>query len=444
MQIHNTPSRYGSVAKAFHWIIAFLILIEYPLGEIANGWPMASASDLDTKFTLFSAHKTLGLLIFLLALLRILWALFEPRPRPLHPDRPIETWLAHVVHWLLYFCLVLVPLTGWAEHAATSGLAPIWWPFGQGLPFIPKSEFAQAIFAGMHGALTSLLLITVGLHVAGALKHWLIDRDLTLARMLPGKPLMADQPLPQPAPAPRLLRLSPFAGAALILCATLFVGAFGGWLEAPEMLPGEAVQTLDMENPEGFGELESLPLPEPASEAASEAGGNGDPRSGDQPPMWEVTEGEISFTVSRFGDPVEGRFARWDARIAYDPALGSEGAGQVRAQIDITSLDMGSLTQQALGPDFFDAADHPKAAFEADIRKVIDGHIMHGTLRLKGVQRAVEMPLSLRIKGDVAEADATISLDRFAFGIGENIPDTSVLGGEVQVNVELKARRRAE
>jgi len=169
MPIHNTPGRYGSVAKAFHWIIALLILIEYPLGLIANDWPIDTPRDLEIKFTLFSAHKTLGLLIFALALLRILWALAEPRPRPLHPDRPIETWLAHAVHWLLYFCLMLVPLTGWAEHAATSGLAPIWWPFGQGLPFIPKSEIAQAIFAGMHGALTSLFLIAVALHVAGAL-----------------------------------------------------------------------------------------------------------------------------------------------------------------------------------------------------------------------------------------------------------------------------------
>ena len=82
--------------------------------------------------------------------------------------------------------------------------------------------------------------------------------------------------------------------------------------------------------------------------------------------------------------------------------------------------------------------------FDADILSVIDGHVARGTLLLKGVTRTVEMPLTLRMDGDEAEASATISLDRFAFGIGGNIPDTSVLGRDVQVNVELKAHRREQ
>ena len=433
MPIHNTPGRYGSVAKAFHWITALLILIEYPLGLIANDRPIDTPRDLEIKFTLFSAHKTLGLLIFAVALLRILWALMEPRPRALHPDRPIETWLAHAVHWLLYFCLVLVPLTGWAAHAATGGLAPIWWPFGQGLPLIPKSEFAQVVFAGMHGALTSLLLVAVGLHVAGALKHWLIDRDPTLARMLPGKPLMAGLPGEAPRlPEPRIRRPAPLSAAVLVMLATLLAGAASGWREAPAPLALEEAgigETEEIGELEEIGDLEPVPLPLPQA---------------DQPPMWEVTEGEITFTVSRFGNPVTGRFARWDARIAHDPAFGSKDAGHVRAQIDITSLDMGSLTGQALGFDFFDADEHPQAVFDADILSVIDGHVLRGTLLLRGVTQAVEMPLTLRIDGDEAEAEATISLDRFAFAIGRNIPDTSILGRDVRVNVKLKARRREE
>lgn len=78
-------------------------------------------------------------------------------------------------------------LTGWINHAASAGFAPIWWPYGQSLPMGPKSETVSALFSAGHLVFTKILLASIALHIAGALKHVFINRDETLRRMLPDK-----------------------------------------------------------------------------------------------------------------------------------------------------------------------------------------------------------------------------------------------------------------
>ena len=158
MQAGNTIERYGWVTKTFHWTIALMILSMFPLGWVAStlaGWieaPDISVTDNTIAWTklLFSIHKTLGVTIFFLAILRILWALSQPKPGLLNGDNAPEAVLAETVHWLLYGSLVAVPLSGWAYHAATTGYAPIWWPFGQTLPFVPKDAQVAEISAALH------------------------------------------------------------------------------------------------------------------------------------------------------------------------------------------------------------------------------------------------------------------------------------------------------
>ena len=177
------PTTYASVTKVFHWLTALLIIVAIPLGLIANYAPYDTGDQLAFKALLFSMHKTVGVSAFFVALLRILWAMTQTKPGPLHPERTLETLLAEVVHWMLYLSLMMVPLTGWIDHAATSGFAPIWWPFGQTLPFVPQSETVSGIFSGLHWMFTKLLAASIFLHSAGALKHHFIDKDDTLRRM---------------------------------------------------------------------------------------------------------------------------------------------------------------------------------------------------------------------------------------------------------------------
>ena len=95
----NTATTYGWVERAFHWSIAVLIVTAAALGVVAYEWPYGTDAALRTKATLFSAHKTTGLAVFFVALARIAWAVLQPRPRPLHPDRRLESFAAATVHW---------------------------------------------------------------------------------------------------------------------------------------------------------------------------------------------------------------------------------------------------------------------------------------------------------------------------------------------------------
>ncbi|MGI9388593.1 MAG: cytochrome b [Boseongicola sp.] len=186
MRFRNTENSYGFVARALHWITVLVIVSAFPLGILANGQDLSTDAGIRQAFLLFSLHKTTGIIAFCLGIVRLFWALLQPRPAPIHIERRFENTTASIVHWMLTIALIAVPLAGWLSHAASPDLAPIWWPFGQSLPFIPLDEASAERFAAIHRIFTKVLLAAVVLHIAGALKHLLIDHDDVFARMWRG------------------------------------------------------------------------------------------------------------------------------------------------------------------------------------------------------------------------------------------------------------------
>ncbi|MBC7133306.1 MAG: cytochrome b/b6 domain-containing protein [Roseovarius sp.] len=406
MAPNNSPTAYGSVAKLFHWLTALLILVNLPLGWIAAEIAKeAQASGTDTLIAratlLFSVHKTTGVAIFFVALARILWALSQPRPGLLNGDRPLEALAAATVHWLLYGALVLVPLSGWVHHAATTGFAPIWWPFGQDLPFVPKSARLAELAGVLHVLAAYTLAGALTAHVAGALKHHLIDRDETLRRMLPGT--TAARPTAR-QPGHR----APLAAAVAIWGAVL-VGAAGlGWFQ-PETRAGA--------RGEGLAAVSS---------------------------DWVVGEGSLQIRIRQMGSEVTGGFADWTAAITYAETPDATGRhGTVEVVVAIPSLSLGAVTAQAMGREFFDAGTYPTATFRADLVAVEGGHVAHGTLTIKGASVPVDMPFTLALDGDSARAEGRLTVDRRDFGIGMGVLDADALGFEVDVSFALEARRAA-
>ena len=202
MALSNTAIRYGGVTKFFHWLTALLILTLIALGLYASDLPHDTQDALTRKAWFFSLHKTLGVTVFFVALARIVWAFTQTKPGLLNADHKLQSWLAETVHWVLYGSLVIVPLAGWIGHAAASGFAPIWWPLGQSLPFIPKNTTLEHAFGTVHIIAGKLLIGALVLHVAGAVKHHVIDRDSTLRRMLPGEPAIGPLPAQHHSAAP--------------------------------------------------------------------------------------------------------------------------------------------------------------------------------------------------------------------------------------------------
>lgn len=384
----NTRASYGGVARALHWLTALLILTNIALGLWAEGLPTGSDAEVARAVSAFSIHKTLGVAAFLVALARILWALSQPRPGLLHPSRRLESFAAEVVHWALYGAMLIMPLSGWILHAATDGYSRILWPLGQSLPLVPKSAALGHAAETVHKLSAWVLYIAIALHVAGALKHALIDRDATLARMLRGA---------APAvPAQRHSLLAPLA--ALVVWAGIIASA--------ATAPG--------------GERPAL---------ATGAGNGG----------WQVSQGSLTFAVKQMGADVAGSFTGWTADIDYDP---DSRQGRVTVTIPIAGMTLGSVTDQAKGADFFDAEAFPTAVFDAAIHPGEGEELLaEGTLELRGQKVPATLHFTLQIEGETAHMVGITTLDRRDYGMGKAYPDEGTVGFPVSVGVDLTAIR---
>lgn len=400
MAINNSSSTYGSVSRVLHWLTALLILTAIALGLNAQSLPFDTGEALARKAAVFSLHKTVGVAVFIVAVARILWALTQTHPAPVNPGRRLETAAAAFVHWSLYVALVAVPLSGWIEHAATEGFAPILWPLGQGLPFVPASETVAHTAAQVHVVFTKLLFASLFLHVAGAVKHALIDRDGVLSRMVTGAPAPAN-------PRPAHSRWPAVAAVALWA-----VGLAAVLVQSQSHTPAIAAPAV---------------VPPPAGAVAA---GN-----------WQVAQGDLTFSVRQMGAQVQGRIASWQAEIAFDDKVTDGPAGQVGVTMDMASLTLASVTQQAQGPEFLDVPAHPTARFAGPIRRTADGWVVDGTLTLHGVDVPVTLPFTLAIEGDTATMQGGTTLERLAYGIGPKYPDGSTVGLTIDVSVALTATR---
>lgn len=173
--------RYTSTAMLLHWLVALLILAGFTLGvtmvDIAGLTP--------TKLRFFSWHKWLGVTILGLACIRLLWRL-RHAPPPYPPG--MQGWqhrTASSVHGLLYVLLFAIPVSGYLYSLAAG--VPVVYLGVIPLPVVIEPNPAwKPVFKQVHYWLNVTLLASVCLHVAGALKHALIDRDGIIRRMLPG------------------------------------------------------------------------------------------------------------------------------------------------------------------------------------------------------------------------------------------------------------------
>ena len=179
--------RYDRVAIALHWTIALAILGLLVLGTVMVR--IAPGSSL--KFELYQLHKSVGFTVLVLSIVRLLWRLTHPAPPLPATLKPWEAVLARVTHIGFYVLMLAVPLSGWMMVSASVWNFPtvIFGTFT--LPHLPvlstlaEKKPVEDALKEVHEWLAIGMFALFLLHVAGALKHQLILRDGTLARMLP-------------------------------------------------------------------------------------------------------------------------------------------------------------------------------------------------------------------------------------------------------------------
>ena len=364
--------RYTSTAVALHWLLALAII-----GSLSVGLIMTSLPFSPLRLKLINWHKWAGICILALSLLRLGWRLSHQPPAsvsgPLWQQRS-----ASAAHALMYGLFFAVPLVGWAYSSAAGfplvlfGVLPLpdW--------VVVDRELAAALKAWHRGLAYSLAAL-IGLHVAAALKHQLLDRDGLIGRMLP-------------------------------------------WGRDH----GMSVHVLVLGLASLFGLLGLLIAP---------------PASAQLKPAQLIPAGsEISFTTRQMGVPVEGRFGRFSALITLDPQRPENGS--VSFSIDTGSLRFGApeLDAEVPKPIWLHVAKFPQATFQSTgIKATGAGRFeVTGRLTLKGSVRDIVVPVQLSAAGASQTASGSFVLQRLDFKVGEaDWADTTLLANEVNVRFKL-------
>ena len=187
MDLKNTTTRYGVISQGIHWLIVALIITQYVLATLAHNaehdratHPAAALQQL----ALLARHKSVGLTIFALAVLRLLWRWYSPPP-PFPPTMPRwQVNAARLTHYAFYALLFLLPISGLVMSAASN------YPVSYfGLFTIPNvvapDEALKEVMKERHEMLFDILVVVAIVHVIAAFKHHFVDRDDVFRRMLP-------------------------------------------------------------------------------------------------------------------------------------------------------------------------------------------------------------------------------------------------------------------
>lgn len=410
--------RYHGVAISLHWLIAIAIL-----ANILAGWWMHEAIDEASTQELATAvyqwHKSLGLTILALSLLRLGWRLARP-PAPSQVGAPWERRAAQLTHWAFYALMLGIPLSGWLYVSAqwrgdqAFSVATVLWggveiPHVLGLDQAADNLRAQVADASMeaHEILAQLTMLLLALHVGAALKHHFLSRDNTLRQMSP-------QALRDPLLPPR--RTRPLLGLAVVILGTTGLALLARWQPLAPQAETAAPSPLQQQ----WEKREEHPLA-----------------------AWTVN---VDSSVLRFrgehdGDTFAGVFANWQADIRFDPDELEQS--RILARIDTGSAQTGvGLQERTLRKaEWFDVSRYPYAYFASNsIRALGPGQFaVDGQLEIK--QRPIPLPpLQLRLNADSLQVtvEAVIRRDDADLGMSSD-PDAAYVSMSIPVQLELKA-----
>ncbi|HEV7813761.1 MAG TPA: cytochrome b [Janthinobacterium sp.] len=172
--------RYTKPAILLHWLTALLIVCAFTLGLVMTDIHGITP----TKLKYYAWHKWLGVTVFALACIRLLWRKFNAPPA--HPAS-IAVWqrqAADGVHMLLYILIFAVPISGYL-YTLSAGVPVVYLGLFQLPVFMDPNPEWKPVLKNVHYVLNMTMAAAVALHVLAALKHHFIDRDGTLRRMLP-------------------------------------------------------------------------------------------------------------------------------------------------------------------------------------------------------------------------------------------------------------------
>lgn len=179
MQVRNSSLKFGVVSMAIHWLVAIAVFSLFGLGY----WMVDLSYYDDWYRTGPDIHRSIGMLLLLAMLFRLVWRWLNPLPRPLPSHSRLEVRAAHCAHFMLYVLIFVAMASGYLISTADGSSISVFDWFE--VPSVTGQIKGMEDTAGLvHYWSTWSLVVLAGLHGLAAIKHHLIDRDDTLRRML--------------------------------------------------------------------------------------------------------------------------------------------------------------------------------------------------------------------------------------------------------------------
>jgi cytochrome b561 len=178
MRLKNSSTHFGVIAVSLHWLVAITVFGLFALGS----W----MTELDYYDSWYKQgpwwHKSIGILLFLVVIVRLLWRVLTPPPAALSSHKPWEVKLARIAHLLMYFLLLTIMVSGYLISTADNRPIEVfgWFAVPATITSLPNQEDIAGV---VHLILASVLIGLVVLHAAASLKHHFIDRDRSLTRI---------------------------------------------------------------------------------------------------------------------------------------------------------------------------------------------------------------------------------------------------------------------
>ncbi len=390
--------RYSSVAIGLHWVIALLLV-----GNIFLGWNMEDAEHRAIE-SLFQLHKSIGITVLFLSLIRLAWRLMNPAPALPSDIDGKEKLASHIVHWLFYVLMIGIPLTGWILVSAskfsvsTVLFGVVSWPH---LPFLPElSDNAKNILHGpvefFHSKGAWLFLILLVLHVAGAVKHELSSESGVLKRMLPG--LFGKTTAPQKSKG------------ALI--------AFGGGLLL-------------------FVAIASVPLLSSFGSGSSNAGESTSRLSSN----WSVdyAASEITFSGTHDGNAFNGRFGEWTADIQFDENKLNDSQAVITVSTGSATTSKKLYTDTLKAAEWFAPSSFSQAIVTLSNFQAVEGaYIADAVINLKDTELKTQWAFTLEPADNgqtIMNGSTTVDRTKLDLGLKS---DPS--GNWVSINIDIQAK----
>jgi len=421
-------SAYSRGAIVLHWLIALGIIAQLVMGFLmvraaplaATFQEPASPSFLDTaivrtvhfaqqtQFSFFQWHKTIGILVLLLSIARIVWRLMNKPPEKA-PMSAIERITADIVTFFFYALMIIVPVIGWIIVSTSPTQFPtrlflipeLVWP---NLPLGVNSN-TEHYAANAHALLAYSFVFLIFLHIGGALKHSIFDHVPELSRMS----LIGSLPHKRTA-----------RGSVIVSSLFVLVLAGGAFL---------------------FNHYYNQPAIPAAATDASPMTGADTSQSG-----WVIDKqkSSLSYEVPFSGEPVKGRVGNWDAVIRFDPTAPAKAHAEIMIDARSISYAHPYVASSLLGADGFNVAEYPQVhAVLNHFSKDSNGWQATGTITIRGKTK----PLTLNFVYQEANGHAIIKggadIDRLAFDLGrQNDASGTWLGKTVQIQLVLEANKK--